>query len=60
MKLDEDEIVETLSARRSFCCDKYIADFNTFKKHIKSCSDVAGIVYKFENNKVVSFQDNFS
>ena len=29
-------------------------------KNIKSCSDIAGIVYKFENNKVVSFQDNFN
>lgn len=28
-------------------------------KHIKSFSDIASILYKFENNKIVSFQDNF-
>ena len=33
--------------------------YSTFRKHIKSCSDIAGVVYKFENNKIVTFQDNF-
>ena len=58
-KKDGDETVKKLSTRQYYYCDKYIANFNTFKKHMKSCSDIAGIVCKFENNKIVSFQDNF-
>ena len=54
-----DEIIEKLSARQCCYCDKYIANYNTVKKHIKSYSDVTGIVYIFENNKIFSFQNNF-
>ena len=49
-----------LATRQYYYCDKYFAcPANTFYQHTKICSDIAGTVYKFENNKVISFQDNF-
>ena len=42
-----------------YCCNKYIKQFAKFKKHIKCCSEIANIVYKFENKNTASFQDNF-
>ena len=42
-----------LLLRQIFCVK------NNFLDHIKVCSSVSGIVYKFENNKIISFQENF-
>ena len=50
---------QNMTARQCYYCGKYIVHYGTFKKHIKSCSDIAGVVYKFENNKIITFQDNF-
>ena len=30
-----------------------------FKKHVNCCSEIAGVVYNFENKNIVSFQDVF-
>ena len=48
-------------ATRQCCyCDNYFASSkNEFSKHIKKCTSVEGITYNFENNKIISFQDNF-
>ena len=48
-----------MTTRHCYYCGKYIAHYGTFKKHIKSCSNISGIVYEFENNKSIAFQDNF-
>lgn len=54
---DSETKIQKLTARQSYYCDKYIAHFSNFKRQIKTCSDIARIVYNFENNKIVSFQD---
>ena len=49
-----------LATKQCYYCDKYFAcPANTFYQHTKICLGIAGIVYKFENNKVISYQDNF-
>ena len=46
--------------RQCYYCDKYFTwHKGGFYDRVKTCSDIAGIVYKFENQKVVSFQNNF-
>ena len=47
------------TTRQCYYCDHYFASKQVFENHIKRCSNVAGIVYKFSNKKIVSFQDNF-
>ena len=46
--------------RQRYYCDNYFTwHKNRFCDHVKTCSGIAGIVYKFENQKLVSFHDNF-
>ena len=47
------------ATRQCYYCDKYFALKTTFLDHIKVCSNISGVVYKFENNKIISFQENF-
>ena len=47
------------ATRQCYYCDKHVALKTTFLDHIKVCSTISGIVYKFENNKIISFQGNF-
>ena len=42
-----------------YYCGKYIVRYGNFKKHIKNCSDIDGVGYKFENNIIINSQDNF-
>ena len=48
------------ATRQCYYRDKYFAcTANMFYQHTKTCCGNAGIAYKFENNKIISFQDNF-
>lgn len=49
-----------IATRQCYYCNKYFAcPANTFCQHTKVCSGIAGLVYKLESNKIISFQDNF-
>ena len=51
--------VTHLITRQYYYCDKYFTWHKSrFYDHVKTCSDIARIVYKFGNQKVVSFQGN--
>ena len=52
--------IEKLSARQCYYYDKYFSNISKFNGHVKCCSDIASIIYKFERKNIVSFQDNFS
>ena len=42
-----------------YYCDNYFAcSINEFSKHVKKCASIEGIVCSFQNNKIISFQDN--
>ena len=46
--------------RQCYYRDKYfIWHKSRFYDDVKTCSDIAGIVYKFENQKIILFQNNF-
>ena len=42
-----------------YYCSTFFAQANRQKRHIESCSGVPGIVYNFNNQNVVTFEDNF-
>ena len=47
--------IEKLSAWQCYYCDKYFSNISKFNGHVKYCSDIAGIIYKFEHKNFVSF-----
>ena len=48
------------AARQCRYCDNYFTcSKNEFLKYVKKCTSIEGIIYKCENNKIISFQDNF-
>ena len=51
--------IESEIARQYFFCSNYFSGANKFKANIKCCSKIDGMVYKFENKNIVSFQGNF-
>ena len=56
-KIGDDYKTHHPATRQCYYCDKYFScPPNKFFKHVKVCSEIAGIVYKFENNKIISFQ----
>ena len=42
-----------------YCKNCFVGSRNEFAKHVKRCSSIEGIIYSFDNNKIISFQDNF-
>ena len=40
-------------------CRNFFARPDKHKKHMESCSGVPGIVYNFNNKKLLTFEDNF-
>ena len=58
-KLKDSYKTRHLATRQCYYCNKYFALKTTFLDHIKVCSGISEIVYKFENNKIISFQENF-
>ena len=48
------------ATRHFYYCDNYFTcSENEFLKHLQKCMSIEEIIYKFENNKIISFQDNF-
>ena len=58
-KIKNNQFISNLTTRKCCYCDRFFVKKNVFEKHIKVCSNIAGIAYKFDNRKIVSFQDNF-
>ena len=42
-----------------YYCGKLFARADIQKRHIESCSGISGIVYNFNNQNLVTFEDNF-
>ena len=42
-----------------YYCGKYFAGADKQNRHIESCSGIPGVVYNFNNQNLVAFEDNF-
>ena len=42
----------------SYYCGKFFAWADKHKRHVDNCSDIPGIVYNFNNQNLVNFEDN--
>ena len=58
-KIKGKEVISNLATRQCYFCDHFFATKEAFEKHIKICGHIAGITYKFNNRKIVPFQDDF-
>ena len=47
------------SSRQCYYCNHHFVSKLVFENHIKRCSNIAGIVYKFKNKKIISFRAQF-
>lgn len=48
------------TTRQCHYCENYFASSkNEFVKHVKRCYSIEGIIYSFDYDKIISFQDNF-
>ena len=45
-------------AFQCYYCNAYYIQKMRFQKHIEKCSGIPGVVYKFTNKNLVSFEDN--
>ena len=55
-KVKDDYKTQRPASRQCYYCNHYFdCSSNKFFEHVKSCSDIAGIVNKFENHKIISF-----
>ena len=45
-------------ASQCYYCNKFFARPDKYKQHIEHCSEVSGIVYSFNNQNLVTFEDN--
>ena len=52
------EINRTGYAYTCYYCQKFFVLQDRFKKHIESCTGVPGIVYNFQTQNLVTFEDN--
>lgn len=52
--------IEKLKAQQCYYCNKYFSNVSKFNAHVKCCSEISGITYKFEHKNIISFQNNFS
>ena len=48
--------MELSAADQSFACNKSFALKKSPENHIRSCSSIPGIVYRFENQNILSFE----
>ena len=51
--------IETLHAFQCYSCHKFHSTKNFFDKHLTVYSQAAGIIYKFDNKSIVTFEDNY-
>ena len=48
------------TVRQCYYCENYfVKTKEALEKHTKVCAAKEGIIYTFENGKIISFQDNF-
>ena len=50
------EVIEHPTARQCYYCDNFFSRKDSFETHVKTCSSITGIAYKFNNRKIESFQ----
>ena len=50
---------DSLTAKQCYGCNRIFAGKKILEKHIKVCGSLPGIIYKFENQNISSFEDNF-
>ena len=43
-----------------YYCNKFFINSNKQERHSKNCSGIEGIVYNFNNQNLISYQDNFN
>ena len=43
-----------------YYCNKFFINSNKQERHSKNCSGIPGIVYNFNNQNLISYQDNFN
>ena len=53
------DVISNLSGIQCYYWNHMLLEKVSWKKHVKCCSSIARISYKFNNRKIVSFQDNF-
>ena len=50
---------DSMTAEQCYACNNFIAGKSALEKHLETCSFMRGIVYKFENQHITTFEDNF-
>ena len=50
---------DSMTAEQSFLCNNVVAGKAALEKHLEKCSHMPGITYKFENQHLTTFEDNF-
>ena len=58
-KAKDKQLVIRPTTRQCYYCNHYFNSKPVFENLIKRCINITGIVYKFNNRKIVSFLDNF-
>ena len=48
-----------MTAEQCYACNAFVARKSALDKHLETCSFMPGIVYKFENQHITTFEDNF-
>ena len=51
--------VEYPTAKQCYGCSKFFTQKKPFKNHIKTCRSMPGIVHKFNNQNISTFEDNY-
>ena len=50
---------DSMTAEQCYACNFFVAGIFALDKHLETCSFIPGIVYKFENQHITTFEDNF-
>ena len=49
--------IESSMANQCFACDKSFIQSKSLENHMKTCSSMPGLVYKFEKKHILTFED---
>ena len=52
--------IEILHAFECYFCNNFHSTKKALEKHKTDCSQCAGVLYKFENRSIISFEDNYT
>ena len=50
---------DLLTAEQFYACNDFVTGRSALNKHLETCSFMPGIVYKFENQHITTFEGNF-